>query len=263
MLKIMDYHIKQLPQTFITGIDDATKCPVIGSIYLAGVTATPETIAHWHELGVKDSKLIAPKKREELAAIIKQTATAYALEPMPPHMIDNKVLNLNAWEMITLCNIVQKLAKKTDLGTIYVDNWEVSEKLFFSRLSAVLSPELKDMLSKHGIKLQRTKILKASFVAQHRADENYVVVGAASILAKSASDEEYRKLKKTFGDFGSGSPADPKTRLFVWQHRKNPPPLIRTSWNTFKTLSQIESIEEDWFVASKKKKISSSNIHNV
>lgn len=47
--------------SLIAGVDDATKCPCIGSIFIAGVTANAETIAHWHKIGVKDSKLIAPK----------------------------------------------------------------------------------------------------------------------------------------------------------------------------------------------------------
>ena len=80
-------------------------------------------------------------------------------------------------------------------------------------------------------------------------------MGAASILAKNASDTEYEKLKKRYGNFGSGSPGDPATRLFVWQHRHNPPPIIRKSWNTFKTLSLLDSIEDDWlFIARKNKK---------
>ncbi len=52
------------------GIDDATKCPVIGSIMLAGVVADEATIAHWHQIGVKDSKLLTRKRRDELSRII-------------------------------------------------------------------------------------------------------------------------------------------------------------------------------------------------
>ena len=40
-------------------------------------------------------------------------------------------------------------------------------------------------------------------------------------------------------------PGDPKTRLFVWQHRHNPPPIIRKSWNTFAMLAPLERIEDD------------------
>lgn len=87
---------------------------------------------------------------------------------------------------------------------------------------------------------------------EHYADENHIIVGAASIIAKTSSDAQYRKYKRKYGDFGSGSPADPKTRLFVWQHRDNPLPIIRTSWNTFKTLSVLDSIEDDPFYKPQK-----------
>lgn len=244
----------QIP-TLITGVDDATKCPVIGSIMIAGVVATPETIALWQAKDVKDSKLIARRKRDELALLIKETATAGSVRGIKPIMIDNKALNLNAWEMVTACKIIEDLHRETSLGSIYVDNWEVSEKLFHQRLHTLLSPEMKVLLKEHKVILKPRMLRNAHFIPEHRADENHTIVGAASILAKNASDLEYEKLKKRYGNFGSGSPGDPATRLYVWQHRHNPSPIIRKSWHTFKTLSLLESIEDDWlFIARKNKK---------
>jgi ribonuclease HII len=244
----------QIP-TFITGVDDATKCPVIGSIMIAGVVAGPETIALWQKEGVKDSKLITRKKRDELALLIQATATAFSVRGIKPAMIDNKALNLNAWEMVIVCKIIEDLHRHTSLGSIYVDNWEVSEKLFHERLQKLLSSEMKVLLKEHKVTLKSRMLKSAHFIPEHRADENHTIVGAASILAKHASDLEYEKLKKRYGNFGSGSPGDPATRLYVWQHRHNPPPIIRKSWNTFKTLSLLESIEDDWlFIARKNTK---------
>ncbi len=231
--------------SLIAGIDDATKCPCIGSIFVAGVIATEDAVQKWQELGVKDSKLVAPKKREALAEIIKETALGYVIQDIPPRVIDDKSFNLNEWEMLTVLNIVQKLVRFGNPEKMYVDNWETSEKGFHHRLKTLTDVSLKAMLLEKKIRLDRKKIAIANFIPEHRADENYVVVGAASILAKTASDAQYRKYKKIYGDFGSGSPADPKTRLFVWQHRLNPLPIIRTSWNTYKTLSVLETIEDD------------------
>ncbi|MGE0009817.1 MAG: ribonuclease HII [Candidatus Babeliales bacterium] len=245
------------PSTLITGIDDATKCPVIGSIMIAGVVADPATVALWHEKGVKDSKLIARKKRDELAKLIKETAIAFSVRKLKPHMIDNKALNLNAWEMLVVCKIVEDLQKQTstELGSVIIDNWEVSEKLFFERFNHLLSKETRAQLDALKVSLKRRNLRKVHFIPEHRADENHTIVGAASILAKSASDLEYERLKKRYGNFGSGSPGDPKTRLYVWKHRHKPTPIIRTSWNTFKTLSIIDSIEQDWlFIARNNKK---------
>ncbi len=236
-----------------TGIDDATKCPCIGSIFLAGVVADAKTIKKWKKLGVKDSKLIAPKKREKLAQIIKKTALAYTIDHMPPKMIDDKSINLNAWEMVTMLKIIQALHQKYKLQSIYVDNWEVTEKVFKERFLTLIKK--KDLLEQNNIILDTHTLLSLWLIPEHRADENHIVVGAASILAKVSSDAQYAQYKKEYGDFGSGSPGDPKTRLFVWQHRKNPLPIIRTSWQTYKALAPLNSIEDDYFYSRKMKKI--------
>lgn len=232
-------------QILIAGIDDATKCPCIGSIFIAGVLADEETIAEWKKLGVKDSKLITAKKREHLAAIIKQTATAFAIQEITPIMIDDKDFNLNDWEMLVVLKTIKLLTKKHTPEKVYIDNWETSSKGFNARFKKILSLALKKKRREKQFVLNRKKLVALTYIAEHRADENYTIVGAASILAKTSSDAQYRLYKKKFGDFGSGSPGDPKTRLFVWQHRNDPLPIIRTSWNTFKTLAPLLSIDED------------------
>ena len=93
----------------IIGIDEATKCPCIGSIFVSGVMADHETIESWKTLGIKDSKLVAPKKREKLAEIIKDTAPGFVISQMTPAMIDDKSINLNKWEMLTVLKIIKKL----------------------------------------------------------------------------------------------------------------------------------------------------------
>lgn len=225
----------------IIGIDDATKCPCIGSIFLAGVVANEEIIQEWQALGVKDSKLVAPKKREYLAEIIKKSALDFYITEMPPHMIDDKSYNLNEWEMVVVLKILKKLTQEP-IDEIYIDNWETTRSGFDKRYEQLVTANLKKKLSSSRI------------IAEHRADENYTIVGAASILAKTSSDEQYRKYKKKYGDFGSGSPADPKTRLFMWQHRENPLPIMRTSWETYKHLSQLQSIDDDYIYSRVKNK---------
>lgn len=229
----------------IAGIDDTTKCPCIGSIIIAGVVASNSVIDIWKNLGVKDSKLIAAKKRQKLAKIIKETAQAFVLMELTPAMIDDKSLNLNDWEMLTVLTIVKKLQRKAAFKKVFIDNWEVSEKLFRQRAKALTGRLQKELISEKGFNLKRKDFKLMDLIPEHFADENHIIVGAASILAKVASDAQYRKYKRQYGDFGSGSPGDPKTRLFVWEHRNNPPPIIRTSWNTFKTLAVLDNIEDD------------------
>lgn len=238
--------INKAENILIAGIDDATKCPCIGSIFLAGVVADAQTIEEWGKLGVKDSKLVAPQKREWLAKHIKKTAAAFTIKEITPAMMDDKsVFNLNDWEMAVVLSIVKYLHKKTAFEKVYIDNWETSSKGFNARLTRILSMAMKPHLRAHKLVLTRKKLISINYIPEHKADENYTVVGAASILAKVASDAQYRKYKKQFGDFGSGNPGDPKTRLFVWLHREDPLPIIRTSWQTYKTLAPLAAIEDD------------------
>ena len=48
----------------ICGIDDAGKGPIIGPMTLAGVVVGESDILKLEELGVKDSKLLTPKKNK-------------------------------------------------------------------------------------------------------------------------------------------------------------------------------------------------------
>ncbi len=237
----------------IAGIDDATKCPCIGSIFVAGVVADKLTIEKWHRIGVKDSKVITPKKREYLVKIIKETALAFDIRQITPAQMADATFNLNDWEMLVCLQILNNLNKKNNIKEVYIDNWEVSYKRFTSRFQS-LSKRKNDIKNKK-ILLNFDNFKHIKFIPEHRADQNYTIVGAASILAKTESDKQYRKYKKIYGDFGSGSPADPQTRRFVWQHRKNPVPIIRTSWLTYKVLSKLKNINDDIIIAKNKKKI--------
>lgn len=224
----------------IAGIDDATKCPCIGSIFLAGVASDRKVLRRWKADGVKDSKLLSRAKREALGREIMESALAFTIREITPQMIDDKTMNLNEWEMRIVLGIIHGLSAIDGLGRIYIDNWEVSEAHFFRRLGEIA-----------GLEQGNDSVL---LIPEHHADENHIVVGAASILAKNGSDRQYDEYREIYGDFGSGSPGDPATRRFVWTHRKNPPPIIRRSWKTFKDLLLIDNFGQDVFSPGNKKR---------
>ncbi len=234
---------------YLAGLDDATKCPVIGSIFVSGVVAFPQTIGRWKRLGVKDSKLITSKKRRILANNVKKESLAYKTLPITPQMIDDKTFNLNEWELIVSLQIIQDLLSKQNFQMIRLDNWEVTQKEFFRKLKKIWSKRFQKKLMEKGINLRGDTLANIEYLPEHKSDENYIVVGAASILSKTASEDEYEVIKNKFGDFGSGSPSDPKTRKFVYRHKENPPEgIIRTSWKTYLDLCKISNIEEDWVI---------------
>ena len=73
---------------------------------------------------------------------------------------------------------------------------------------------------------------------EHKADLNHLVVSAASILAKVKREEEVKKLREKFGDFGSGYPSDPKTKAFLKSHGQKfkDSGLFRKTWATWKKI---------------------------
>jgi ribonuclease HII len=72
-------------------------------------------------------------------------------------------------------------------------------------------------------------------VVENFADRNYIVVAAASIVAKVRRDQRIAELCQRHGDFGSGYSSDPRTIAFLerWvrEHGKLPE-FARRSWET-------------------------------
>ncbi|MBI5051298.1 ribonuclease HII [Candidatus Micrarchaeota archaeon] len=83
------------------------------------------------------------------------------------------------------------------------------------------------------------------FEAEHKADENYPIVAAASIYAKVRRDAEVERIKaETKVDFGSGYPSDPKTRtaLSGREMQEKISVHIRKKWKTLENLKQTKLI---------------------
>jgi ribonuclease HII len=205
----------------IAGIDEAGKGPVIGPMVICGVCCSEEELAKLQKIGIKDSKKLSTKKREELAKKIRDVAKVYLIEIQPRELdklMQSKTIN------DVLADSYAEIIKKLNPDVAFVDSFDEPK-----RLSAFLS--------------KRTgKDVRAA----HRADELYPIVSAASIVAKVRRDREIEELKKIMGDFGSGYASDEKTiqflRNYFRTHRKCPP-FVRKSWKTISKLSQ-QSLDE-------------------
>jgi ribonuclease HII len=77
-----------------------------------------------------------------------------------------------------------------------------------------------------------------NIITEHKADDKYVVVAAASIVAKVERDQEIAKLKKEYKDIGSGYPSDPKTIQFLKDNHPDLPDFVRKSWETVHRLGE-------------------------
>ncbi|PIN91648.1 ribonuclease HII [Candidatus Pacearchaeota archaeon CG10_big_fil_rev_8_21_14_0_10_35_13] len=212
----------------IIGIDDAGRGPVIGPMVLGGVMIEKITEEKLKELGVKDSKMLYPKQRTKMKKVIEEISKGSKAVIMTAKEINDymdKNINLNTIEAIAAAQVINYLLKeKEEEVTIILDCPSVNTKAWLERVKEF-------MIRKENVK----------FICEHKADQNYVVVGAASIIAKVTRDEEIKKLREKIGkDFGSGYPNDPKTKEFLKEHYKEyqEEEIFRKHWSTITRLTE-------------------------
>jgi ribonuclease HII len=213
----------------ICGVDEAGRGPVLGPLVVAGVTFKDDS--ELIKYRIRDSKQLTPKRREKLAEIIKKIAIDYEILIVPAKDIDDmrKVMTLNEIEV----NAFTKVIKKLKPEICYVDSADVNEERFAMDILSGLSS-------------------KPEIISKHKADENYPIVGAASIIAKTRRDEEIRKIANELRNkldisFGSGYPADPITQRFMntWVDRYGKlPPYTRHSWKTAQNILKKKNIRK-------------------
>jgi len=203
------------PET-IAGMDEAGRGPVLGNMVLCGAMFEQSALDELKAAGVKDSKLISPRRRETLAQVIAEKALGVEIVEFSPAEIDEfrlvKKINLNELEAKTFANVIDRLKPKL----VYLDSPDPDPKLFEQRIRNYLRSEPK-------------------LVIENFADRKYVAVAAASIIAKVRRDQRVAELHRKYGDLGSGYPADPRTIAFLerWvrEHGKLPE-FARKSWET-------------------------------
>ena len=75
---------KGLTEVLIAGVDDAGRGAVIGPLVIAGVLLRHEDLQTLKELGVKDSKLLTPHRREVLAEEIREIVQKISVQKLRP-----------------------------------------------------------------------------------------------------------------------------------------------------------------------------------
>ena len=183
---------------------------MLGPLVIAGITLNKKNLRKLSSLGVKDSKKLSPQLRESLYKEIIAIADNYYIAKIPPRSIDASVKKhcLNGLEAKYMAKVVSKLNPDTS----YVDSCDVNPKRF--------GKEISQLSGNHKIK------------SYHHADSRFVIVSAASILAKVTRDKAIAKLRKDH-NLGSGYPSDSVTVKFVTKfYKKNHkmPNFVRKSW---------------------------------
>jgi ribonuclease HII len=194
----------------ICGVDDAGRGSMIGPMVIAGISIEKKNIPKLRKLGVRDSKKLSPKKRELLYKEIINIVDDYHVIRIPPKTIDKYVFehNLNHLEAKKMAAVITHL--KSEIS--YVDSCDVNATRF--------GREISDLSNKSKVR------------SYHYADSRFVVVSAASIIAKVSRDRSIARLNKNY-QFGSGYPSDKKSVNFVKKlvsTKKPLPSSVRKSW---------------------------------
>ena len=147
----------------ICGVDEAGRGPIAGPVYAAAVILDPrQPIA-----GLKDSKLLAPRRREVLAIAIRRHARAWAVASATVEEIDR--LNILQATLLAMRRAVEQLGVVPDQALI------------------------------DGNRCPRLSCAAHAVVG---GDRNVPQISAASILAKTARDAEMLRLHEQYPHYG-------------------------------------------------------------
>ncbi|WP_050559952.1 ribonuclease HII [Methanothermococcus thermolithotrophicus] len=229
----------------ILGLDEAGRGPVLGPMVLAVVKVDEKDLEKLQKLPLKDSKQLSKSKREELFNIIKENFEVDTVV-LHPERIDElmKIMNLNKIELSAFSKLTNKFLKESSGDVdIYIDACSSNEKSFSNQLRAKLINK-SQVNRKSVIKQQAEDSSKKFFrevriIAEHKADENYKIVSAASVIAKVTRDRIIDEYKNKYGEIGSGYPSDTRTINFLNEYLKKNgelPEIARKSWATSKRL---------------------------
>ena len=197
----------------ILGIDEAGRGSVLGPLVIAGVVVPEKMEKVLERMGVKDSKRLAPHRRTILSRKLKKMFD-YEIVVISAREIDEmraEGINLNEIEK----NAMESILLKINPEKAIVDAVDVKAERFQDNLC-----------NDTGINV----------IAEHKADDKYIEVSAASIIAKAERDDHIAQINKDFiksGGIGSGYPSDPKTKEFLTNYTYDEmPDFVRRSWAT-------------------------------
>ncbi len=148
----------------VAGVDEVGRGPLAGPVVCAAVILPLEE--EKRIAGINDSKKLSAKKREELAALIRERARAYAIEEVSNEVIDE-------------INILQ------------------ATRLCMKRAVEKLSPAA-DMVLTDGNMTLDIEAPQRSIV---KGDALVASIGAASILAKVYRDALMREYAKLYPEY--------------------------------------------------------------
>jgi ribonuclease HII len=150
----------------IAGVDEVGRGPLAGPVVAAAVILDPNNLIE----GLRDSKKLTEKRREELTEIIKQQSLCYAYGRAEPHEIDS--INILQASLLAMQRAVVNLSLQPNY--VYVDG-------------------------------QHCPNLTCPVEAIIKGDQLIAEISAASIIAKVLRDKEMVEFDKIYPGYGFAS----------------------------------------------------------
>ncbi len=148
----------------IAGVDEAGRGPLVGSVFAAAVILLPD-----YDLpGLTDSKKLSEKKRDSLAVAIKEQALAWHVAEA--NVAEIAELNILHATMLAMKRAIAGLAHMPD--KVLIDGNRVPP----------------------GLSIPAEAVIKG--------DSSVIQISAASVLAKTARDEQMYALAERFPQYG-------------------------------------------------------------
>ncbi len=227
----------------ICGGDEAGRGALIGPLVVAIVSINKSAEHKLADMGVRDSKLLSRRRRENLYDSIKGAAHDVKVGKIYPKEINEAMkagVSLNELEAIHFAKLFDKLSGH--VSSMYLDSPDVIAEKFGVRVN---------MLSKKPTRIVGVSpkgdagVKYTKLVAEHKADSRYPVVSAASIIAKVERDWEIDRIADEVGiDLGSGYPADAYTIGAIKENLKSEVLRrhIRQYWQTMDEIKQTRLV---------------------
>lgn len=210
---------------YIAGIDEAGRGAVIGPMVISIAFCQRANERKLNTLCKKDSKQLTPRQREEIFAQLK-TFCNFKWFEISAHDLTNQMSkeSLNEIEARIMATLIKtsREAKDSDITIDLPDRYEWT---FRSRMA------------RYGVK---------KFEAQHKADENFPIVAAASICAKILRDRKIEEIRAATCEFGSGYPSDERTTNALRNHEtaQKLKAYVRLRWKTLDSIKQRKLFED-------------------
>jgi ribonuclease HII len=198
----------------LMGIDEAGRGCVLGPLVVAAWTCRSDRLEALKATGVTDSKKLSAKRRQALLEPLAALGE-HELVEVTPAAIDAG--NINTLELEAMAALIR--SRRPD--AVWIDG------PVHPRGIPRFEAQLRDLLDH-----------QPELVIEPKADLNYPVVSAASIVAKTTRDAHIHALDAV----GSGYPSDPTTRAHLKALIASGEPLpsyVRQRWGTVRDLYQM------------------------